>query len=189
MPVCIQAGFFVFMINKEDFIQLGVIAKPHGISGELQIRFSYEFKGIDINPSWLFLEIEGGLVPFEVLSLRSRGSDVLLTELDTITSEETARKYQNCAVFISPKEIPADNDSEEYELNTLIGYKVTDNKFGALGIIKSILDIKENPLMEIGYKEKDILVPLREEFITSIDKKAKTINIQTPDGLIELYLE
>ena len=178
------------MINKEEFIQLGVIAKPHGILGELQIRISSDLKGIDVNPSWLFLEIDGGLVPFEVLAVRNRNSDVLIAELDTISSEEAARRYQNYTVFINPQDISSCNDDgEDYELNSLIGYKVIDNKFGTLGLIKSILDIRQNPLMEIGYKGKNILIPLQEEFIISIEKKEKTIHLQTPQGLIELYIE
>jgi len=189
MPVCFQAGFFIIMIDKENLLRLGTIAKPHGVSGELQIRIFPEFAGMDVNPSWLFIEIDGGLVPFGILSVRSRSNDVLLAELDTITSEESARKYQNLSVFIQPQDISAGDDDEEPALHNLTGYKVIDNKFGNLGLIKAILDIKQNPLMEINHQGKEILIPLQEKFIISIDKKEKTLHIETPQGLIELYLE
>ena len=189
MPVCFQAGFFIIMIDKDNLLRLGTIAKPHGVSGELQIRISPELTDMNVNPSWLFIEIDGSLVPFGILSVRSRNNDVLLAELDTVTSEELARKYQNFSVFIEPQDISAGNDDKEPSLHHLTGYKVIDSKFGNLGLIKAILDIKQNPLMEINHQGKEILIPLQEKFIVSIDKRERTIYIQTPQGLIELYME
>ena len=189
MPVCFQAGFFIIMIDKNNLLRLGAIAKPHGVSGELQIRVSPEMTGLDVNPSWLFIEIDGGLVPFGISSVRSRSNDILLAELDTITSEESARKYQNLSIYIEPQDVSAGDDDDELSLHHLTGYKVIDKEFGNLGMIKAILDIKQNPLMEINHHGKEILIPLQEKFIISIDKREKTIHIQTPQGLIELYLE
>ena len=49
-------------------------------------------------------------------------------------------------------------------------------------------DIFETPqqlLAQVTYQEKEILIPLNEDFIIKIDNKKKSISLQLPDGLID----
>ena len=41
-------------------------------------------------------------------------------------------------------------------------------------------------LIEYGI---EILIPMNDEFITKVDRENKTIIVDTPEGLIDLYLE
>ena len=43
-------------------------------------------------------------------------------------------------------------------------------------------------LMVIDFKGTELLIPFVENYIESIDNKKKEIHLQTPDGLIDLYL-
>jgi len=176
------------MINKDNLIKIGFLAKPHGVAGEVLVRLLPEFVGAEPAPSWLFVDVLGGLVPFEVQSARLRGEDGLLLALDTITSDEKVRRYQGAEVFIDPLELGA-SDNEDLTLNALIGYSVVDKTYGPIGIITAIHDIKQNPLIEIDFNGREVLIPLQDDFIISLDKETRLLLVKTPEGLIDLYLE
>jgi 16S rRNA processing protein RimM len=176
------------MINKDNLIKIGFLAKPHGVAGEVLIRLLPELAGAEPEPSWLFVDVSGGLVPFEVHSARLRGEEGLLLGLDTITSDEKARRYQGAEVYIDPRELGA-NENEDLTLNALIGYNVVDKTFGPIGIITAIHDIKQNPLIEIDFNGTEVLIPLQDDFIVSLDKETRLLLVKTPEGLIDLYLE
>ena len=176
-------------LNKNDFLKIGILKKPHGISGDISIRLLPEFNGIKINPTWLFIEIDGEIVPFEVLFFKEKGIETIVVKLETIDTEGSARKYQNLPVYIKSDEIIKTNKKDIDKTDCLLGYSVFDKKHGNIGIIRNIIEIQQNPLMEIVLNEQEILFPYQKNFIISVDKKNGILNIDAPDGLIELFIK
>lgn len=43
--------------------------------------------------------------------------------------------------------------------------------------------------MQIDFNGKEILIPAVDEFFKEIDRQNKTIYIEAPEGLIDIYLE
>lgn len=178
------------LVKKEDLLKIGVFSKPHGISGEVLIKLNPDFCEKTIKPKWLFINIDGGVVPFEVLYFKGKGNDAITVKLDTIDSEKSAKVYQGFEIYINPKDITTSDNEVDLEANIyeLINYTVFDKKHGNIGIVRKIIDIQQNPILVILYDEKDILIPMQKDFILSIDVNKKELYIQTPIGLIELYL-
>ncbi|MDX1317254.1 MAG: 16S rRNA processing protein RimM, partial [Xanthomarina gelatinilytica] len=44
-------------------------------------------------------------------------------------------------------------------------------------------------LFEIDREGIEILIPMNDEFIHKIDRANKTVFVETPEGLIELYIQ
>ena len=44
-------------------------------------------------------------------------------------------------------------------------------------------------LFQIKYQNKEILIPIINEFIEKINKDSKTIYLNTPIGLIDIYID
>jgi 16S rRNA processing protein RimM len=68
----------------------------------------------------------------------------------------------------------------------LLGYSIVENG-KALG---SILEVVEQPhqlLCRIEIDGKEALIPLHEDTLIKIDKKAKQVIVQLPEGLLEIY--
>ena len=49
-------------------------------------------------------------------------------------------------------------------------------------------DSTAQALFEIDRNGIEILIPMNDEFISKVDKNNKTIFVETPEGLIDLYL-
>jgi len=174
------------MLDKEDYYLVGILTKAHGISGELVLNLNnLQFEEISEMES-VFIEFDGILVPFFISSISPRGNLSAVIKFDDINSEDQASEFQNCKVY-SVDIASGEKDNIKYTGSSLIGFQVIDIKLGTLGIITEFVDFTSNPLFKIKKSKKEILLPVNEEFILDIDEKNKTISVQTPEGLIDIY--
>ena len=68
------------MIAADNLIEIGRFGKPHGIKGEL----SAIIPDFDIDPETLpciFVELDGLMVPFFIIAVRTKGSESFLLTL------------------------------------------------------------------------------------------------------------
>ena len=63
-----------------------------------------------------------------------------------------------------------------------------DNNYGVVGTIVSVNDNTAQALFEVENNGKQILIPMNDEFIEKVDRENKQIIVNTPEGLIDLYL-
>ena len=108
-------------------------------------------------------------------------------KFEDVTSEDDADSLVKCDVYLPLSALPKLEDDKFY-FHEVIGFKVTDINYGNVGIIKSINDTTAQALFEIDKDGIEILIPMNDAFINKVDKKNKTIELNTPDGLIDLYL-
>ncbi len=57
-----------------------------------------------------------------------------------------------------------------------------------LELLKEVNDKTAQPLFEITNGDKEIFIPMIDDFIKKVDRENKVIEVETPQGLIELYL-
>ena len=80
------------MIREEDVYKIGKIGKPHGISGEVTLRFTDDvFDRVDAD--YLVLMVDGILVPFFMEEYRFRSDEVAL-----IKFEDTDTMERDCGI-------------------------------------------------------------------------------------------
>ena len=74
-------------------------------------------------------------------------------------------------------------EQNEFFVVDLIGTNafINDTK---IGIVKDIMKTKANGILVIDYNNKDLLVPLVEDFIEKIDINNSIIKLKTIEGLI-----
>lgn len=176
-------------INKSDCVEVGYIQKPHGLKGEIILVFGREFEETIAGTDFLFIDIDGGLVPFyieeEGLNFKSGESAICKLEfVDTLTS---ARNMVGCKVFVSGEAV-AEAADQEFS-SPLTGMRVYDQKFGDIGLIGRVDDYSGNLVITVLHTRNEILIPLSDEIITRIDEAKREIYLDCPNGLIEIYLD
>jgi 16S rRNA processing protein RimM len=82
--------------------------------------------------------------------------------------------------------LPELGDTEFYD-HEIINFSVIDKKEGKIGIVEQVIDLPSNPLLQIIDGEKEVLVPLIPGLVTHVNRKEKILEINTPEGLLELY--
>ena len=89
---------------------------------------------------------------------------------------------------MSHRLFPALSGSKFY-YHEVIGFEVIDTQHGLIGTLTHINDQTAQPLMIIKSNEKEILIPLIDSLIQTVDRKQKKLTVTAPPGLIDLYLE
>ena len=80
-------------------------------------------------------------------------------------------------------------EGNKFNFHEIIGFKVTDLNKGQVGTIKGVNDQTAQALFIIDHEGTEILIPINDEFIVKLDRENSTITLNTPEGLIDLYLE
>ena len=176
-------------INKDDCIAVGYIQKPHGLKGEVLLIFDKEFEGDFEELEFFFIEVDGGLVPFPIEDegLRFKTDDCAICKFEFIDSLTKARELVGCKVYVFEHEII--EHEEPGVVSTLIGMRVFDEKFGDIGLISRVDDFSGNLVITVDHPRAEIMIPLSDNIITSVDNEKREIHLNCPNGLIEIYLE
>jgi 16S rRNA processing protein RimM len=176
-------------IIKDDCTPIGYLQKTHGLDGSFSMHFEEQLDLTLEEAEYLFLEIDGGLVPFFISDegFRFRGNDGAIIHFDEIESQGQAREFTGCPVWIFTDEIIEPEEDNTPPL--LIGYDVVDQKHGLLGKVTNVDDYSGNLVITVIFRENEVLIPLSEDVLTEMDETNRQLKLICPDGLIELYLE
>ncbi|RLD64162.1 MAG: 16S rRNA processing protein RimM [Bacteroidetes bacterium] len=172
-------------MNLNDCYLIGSIVKTHGNRGELILKFDNNLF-FETTKELVFIDIDGELVPFFIYEYIQRTSTTAIVKFDYIDDFIKAKEFVDCNIYIPKKDMAtASQNIVDYDI---IGYNVVDKHFGKVGEINEVIDIKNNPLLVILRQEKEILFPFNEKFIEKIDEIKGVIEVDMPEGLIDLYL-
>lgn len=170
----------------KDCFQLGYIVKPHGIQGALTIYLDTDNPEQYTKMETVYVEFQHKLLPFfiEHLQISGNRANVKFHDIDGI---EAASSYKGCALYLPLSMLPPLDDQQFY-YHEIVGFSVQEASYGMLGEVTNVYEGHGNDLLAIDYKGNEVLVPIRDEFIIGIDKQAKLMRLDLPDGLIDIYL-
>ena len=158
--------------------QIAKVLKSNGTDGGLLVGFR------DIDPEEIslgepvFIYFDGLPVPFFISSLTQRGNSRAIVHLNDVTSLEDAEELVGQSVWVDWEE----EEGDEEGLGDLVGWTLA----GA-GRITGFLDIPANPCLEVETKNgTSVLVPFHEDLILSVDPEARVLEMEIPDGLLDL---
>lgn len=167
--------------------EAGRLVKVHGVNGRIVIRMNQSIGEVIDFPEWLFIRIEGGLVPFAVAeeSVFQKDDTHLVVGLDQINTPEQANRLIGNTCNLEGNWSDWFDDHQD-EAHAFIGFEVRDEPSGKMGKVVGYQDIPGNPLLEIEMEGKSFLLPLQEEFILLNDTDNQQLVLKIPDGLLSL---
>ena len=174
-------------MKKEDCFYLGKIVTKYSFKGELLIKLDTDQPELYENLDAMFIEVRNTLIPFFIESSQLHKSDLLRVRFEDVTNEADADALIKSDVYL-PLEFLPKLEGNKFYFHEIIGFTVEDVNYGTVGTIVGINDTTAQALFEIEQNGKEILIPMNDEFIEKVDRKNKTIIVNTPDGLIDLYL-
>lgn len=174
------------MIKREDVYKIGTIGKAHGVKGEVSLYFDDDvFDRVDAD--YLFLDIDGILVPFFFEEYRFRSGETALVKFEGIDTQDKARTITGCGVYF-PRHLADSVETGRMSLPEMVGYTVLESgSKKPIGRLDGIDDTTENVLFEITATDgRDVLIPVNPEWIEEIDAEGGRIVMSLPDGMLDL---
>ncbi|WP_298474382.1 ribosome maturation factor RimM [uncultured Maribacter sp.] len=175
-------------MQKEECFYLGKIVSKYSFKGEVLVKLDTDDPETYEKMESVFVSLGNNLVPFFIDKCRLHKSNLLRIDFEEVKTESDADRIMGSKLYLPLSFLPELTGTQFY-YHEIIGFTVIDDVHGNIGTIKGVNDTTSQALFEIEKEDKEILIPVRDELITKLDREEKTIYVSTPEGLIDLYLE
>ena len=176
------------MMQKEDCFYLGRIVKKHSFKGEVIIKLDTDEPDLYEKLESVFVDLGNNLVPFFIEKSSLSKSTMFRVKFEDVDTEQDADAIMRAGIYLPLNLLPKLSGKKFY-FHEVIGFTVVDTSFGEVGEIVSINDSSAQPLFEIDRNGNEVFIPMIDNFIQKVDRENKIIEVTTPEGLIDLYLE
>jgi 16S rRNA processing protein RimM len=173
-------------MQKDACFRLGFVANTHGIKGDLLCAIDADDPGRYDDLEHILVDLDGTLKSFAVQSFNLQG-DRAYVHLEGIDSIEAAQPLRKRDLYLPLSMLP-DPGKKKFYIHEAYGFTVTDKRRGVIGTFGGVVETPGHPVAQVRQGEKEILVPLVPAFIERIDRTGKTLYVDLPDGLLDLYL-
>ncbi len=169
---------------QHPFIRVGHARKSFGTTGHMRCSIDWDLVQEIPTGSFLFLEMDGIKVPFQVEEIDEKSSPLI--KFGGIDSPEEALLLSNHEIFVL-SEHGSGKNSPESGYEQIVGFEIYDdlNKM-SIGKIRAVREMPGQWMAVIGSDDEEILIPLVEDFITDIAPDAEVIYMKLPEGLVDL---
>ena len=174
-------------MQKEDCFYLGKVVKKYSFKGELLVKLDTDDPSIYTRMESVFIDKNKSLIPFFIERSSLHKSTLLRVKFEDIDSEEDADKLLKSELYL-PLEFLPQLTGNKFYYHEIVGFEAEDLSFGLVGIVKGVNDTTNQAILEIDRNGSEILIPLIDDFIKSVDREQKKIILEVPEGLIDIYL-
>jgi 16S rRNA processing protein RimM len=163
-----------------ELVPIGYFSKTHGVKGQLLLKVE---RDLDLeNLKAVFVDSTTGKAPYFITEIKESNQG-LIVGLEEISSVEKASSLVNKTAFADASLAEEEEPGEEWT-----GFELIDKLHGSLGHVIASSHNGAQVLLSFLYKDKEVILPLVEQFIEQVDEENKKIFFCAPEGLIELYL-
>ena len=135
----------------------------------------------------VFVEQHKTLIPFFIQRSQLHKSSLLRVQFEDIYDEASANAMLGTELFL-PLDFLPPLEGNKFYYHEIVGFKVTDTRFGDVGVLVGVNDKTAQHLFVIEKLGKEILIRINDLFIKQVDRENKMLRLEVPEGLIELYL-
>jgi 16S rRNA processing protein RimM len=160
-------------------IAIGVLGKPHGVRGEIGLRFFNLENVASLEPGPVVLERNGKSTVHTVTGTRPFGAGLLLT-IAGVDSREAAAALTHSEVRVERASLPAP-DSDEFFVSDVIGCEVINHDGSRLGVVEETFWNGAHDVMIVRAgtgAAAERLIPMVPEFIRAVDAAARTVRVE-----------
>ena len=179
------------MINKSEWLIVGVITSCHGINGQVKVKSLSDFEERFLKPGmrWLRKENEPPSEIELLAGFKQPGKETFIVKLQGINTRNNAEQLKKYKILVKTSELPK-LKKEEFHLLELIDLEVKtveNNQLKKIGKVINLENEKNNLLViELFKNQKKVFIPFVKEIVPLVDLKNNFLIINPPNGLLEL---
>ena len=178
------------MIDKNEWLVVGLITSCHGIKGQVKVKSLSDFEERFVKPGmrWLQKENEPPKEIELISGFKQPGKETFIIKFQGINNRNNAEQLKKYKILVKTNKLPKLR-KEEYHLLELINLQVktVDNDELIIGKVTNLENEKNNLLViELFKNQKKVLVPFVKEIVPVVDIKNNLLIIDPPKGLLDL---
>ena len=179
------------MINKNEWLTVGLITSCHGINGQIKVKSLSDFEERFLKPGIRWLQKDNETPSkIELMSgYKQPGKETFIVKFKGINTRNHAEQLKKFKILVKSDTLPK-LQKEEFHLLELVNLEVKtleNDKLKSIGKVINLENEKNNLLViELSKNQKKVLIPFVKEIVPLIDIKNNFIMINPPKGLLEL---
>jgi 16S rRNA processing protein RimM len=171
---------------ENNFRNIGKIVSVFGLKGELIAQHHLGKKIAVSKIHVIFLEQKGGeLLPYFIENIRKKGDDEFYLKLEGVETREAGLKFLRRDLWMKEEELHV--HTQKNNPIGWVGYRVLDQGKD-LGEILEVIEQPHQVLCRLEIDSREVLIPVNEQTLQKIDHKSRSLIVELPDGLLEVYL-
>jgi len=168
-----------------ELLLVGRVARAHGNKGQVIVNPETDFPQQRFAAgNVLVVEQAGKTVERRILSLRFHAGRPIVA-LDGIATMNDAEALAGAELKVPASSLPPLPDNTYYR-HDLVGCAVKDAAGHVLGRVTDVEGPIERSLLVVGDGRRELMIPMVEGFIVSIDGEAREIRVELPEGLADV---
>jgi 16S rRNA processing protein RimM len=167
---------------------VGRVVKAHGITGEVVVEIRTDDPQTRFAPGTALRgrAAKGGPERrYVVDSARAHGGR-LLVRLDGVADRTAAEALRGMVFVVDSADLPPIEDPDEFYDHQLEGLQVVTTAGHKVGTVGEVLHTAAGELLAVRAEQGEVLVPFVSAIVTSVSLAEQTIEIDPPEGLLEL---
>jgi 16S rRNA processing protein RimM len=160
------------------------VTKPQGLTGAVRIELFLEDDRVFAPGRTVSLKTIAGLRNQDIESFRRQSGRPVL-KLRGINNRSAAEEIVGAELWMVAGDLPRLDEGSFYTFD-LKGCDVYDDHGRLLGVVVDVEDAAGSGLLRIDHEGEELLVPFAAAFLKRIDIAGKRIDLNLPEGLLEL---
>jgi len=169
---------------KNNFVSIGKILNFHGVQGEAKLGYSKDRESFLAGLRNVYVQVNGEYKPLEISQIRFTPKCGII-KFKGINSLNDILEYKGKLLFVDEATAREFLEEDEFLIDELVGLDVYDGETKA-GTVVGVSNNGASDLLSVKTKNKKIsLIPFVKAIVLSVDIKARKIQINNIEGLLE----
>ena len=167
---------------------VGRVVRAHGVTGEVVVEVRTDDPDTRFAPGTTLRArpSRGGPERDYVVDSAREHSGRLLVRLDGVADRSAADSLRGTLFVVDSADLPPIEEPDEFYDHQLEGLQVVTTTGTPVGSVAEVLHTAAGELLSVRSEAGEVLVPFVSAIVTSVSLADQTIEIDPPEGLLEL---
>lgn len=169
-------------------LTVGRVVKAHGVTGEVVVDVRTDDPELRFAPGSVLRARKSGVPDRDLVvdAARNHGSR-LLVRLAGVADRTGADAVRGSLLLVDSEVLPPIDDPDEFYDHQLEGLRVQTSAGEQIGVVTEVLHTGAGELLSVRREGAgELLVPFVSAIVTSVSLAGQLIEIDPPDGLLDL---
>ena len=170
--------------SADSLIRVGFVSGTHGLHGAVRLRIDNPDSDVMQRANRLTLIVGGMQRVYKVTAVQAANRATFRVTFDGIDAIEQAEALRGAIVMIDKSELPPTAPGEFYYYQA-IGCEVLTITGQRIGAVVEVFSGGANDVLVVREADNEVLVPVIEDVVKSIDLRARVITVDPVPGLLD----
>jgi 16S rRNA processing protein RimM len=167
-----------------ETVAVARIRSPHGVRGGVAVDVLTDVEGrLGVGRELLLVGPRGDRRRVRIRISKPYRTGRILA-FDEFGSRDEAAELKGSVLEVPRDQVPPAEEGSWYQFE-LVGCACEDAAAGELGRVVEVIEDGGGQLLRVEDRERSLLVPFVEAFVTAVDVERRRIGLRLPEGLIE----